>query len=360
VNDAGSILTLFKSVTGIKDWSGCVAMGVCANGAEYFDMPAISVLIGDIPKDKVRSFHAQAPDFKRMHAELEPWLNKHDPMLVIAHADPHLETHPAQALEDLDALVGGFMVGGLCSSRDGNAIIAHDVMESGISGFVFSSDVAVATSLSQGCTPLGSLHEISKGDDHVIAYLDGRKPMEVFAEDLRSMAQHKTGFNPDDIVIEHYELGADIPEGLEGLFRGEAHIAFPVPGSDRSDYMVRNIIALDPETGVMAVGEKIEDGQRMMFVHRDDDSVKADLSRSLVELRERIVQDQGDFRPRAALYVSCIARAGVAFGNDLRPGGEMALIRDILGDIPLAGFYATGEISNTRIYGYTGILTLFL
>ena len=30
-----------------------------------------------------------------------------------------------------------------------------------------------------------------------------------------------------------------------------------------------------------------------------------------------------------------------------------------LGDVPLAGFYANGEISHNRLYGYTGVLTLF-
>ena len=36
------------------------------------------------------------------------------------------------------------------------------------------------------------------------------------------------------------------------------------------------------------------------------------------------------------------------------------MIRDELGDFPLAGLFANGEISNDRLYGYTGVLALFL
>jgi small ligand-binding sensory domain FIST len=154
--------------------------------------------------------------------------------------------------------------------------------------------------------------------------------------------------------------GNNAPQSLLNLLDGEAHIAFPVPGSDRNDYLVRNIMALDPENGLIAVGEYIEDGQKIMFVYRDDETVRADLSSTLVSLQKRVVHDTGTFAPKAALYVSCVARANTSFGDNRQPGGEMKLIKDILGDIPLAGFYANGEISNNRIYGYTGVLTLFL
>lgn len=358
--DAASILTLFRSVTGIEHWSGCAALGVCANGAEYVDAPAISVLVGQLPQDKFKFFETKGQGFKQIHQELEPWLNKHDPMLTFTHADPLHETQPAKILEEIDAMVGGFMVGGLASSRQDMVVLGRDVMESGASGFVFSADIPVATTLSQGCVPMGEAHDVSsKSDDHVIAYLDGKRPLEIFTEDLKKMTQKKIGKQPDKMIFEHADE-ASLSSDFKGLFRGEAHIAFPIPGSDRSDYLVRNIMAIDPDTGMMAVSEMLSDGQKIMFVHRDDDSVKTDLAHTLVALRERIMREQGGFNPKAALYVSCVARAGVPFGDTQKPGGEMALIREIIGDVPLSGFYASGEISNTRLYGYTGILTLFL
>ena len=61
--------------------------------------------------------------------------------------------------------------------------------------------------------------------------------------------------------------------------------------------------------------------------------------------------------PKGGVYVSCVARGPNLFGKDSE---ELKMIREVLGDFPLAGFYANGEISNNRLYGYTGVLTLFL
>ncbi len=357
--DAGSILTLFRSVTGIKHWSGCGAMGVCGNGVEYVDVPAISVLIGSVPKDKVRHFSTPSGDLHSLHTDLEPWLNTHDPMLVFVHADPKMEGGPGKALEDIDATVGGFMVGGLSSFHGDNAIIADNVMEDGVSGFVFAADIAVATGLSQGCVPIGPLHEISRADDHVIGYLDGETPVDVFTRDLQSMSREKRMAMIEHTDEDYKDELSDRPPSPQDI-KGIAHIGFPIPGSDQGDYLVRNIVAIDASNGMIAVSEIVEDGQKIMFMHRDDDTVKSDLTQMLVGLHKRVLSSHGAFKPKAALYVSCVARAGVAFGPTAQAGGEMALIRDVLGDIPLAGFYAGGEISNTRIYGYTGILTLFL
>lgn len=355
VPDAENILNLFRTVTGIKHWSGCGAAGVCGNGVEYIDVPAISVLIGQIPKDKFRHFSVVA-ETAQLHAEIEPWLNKHDPMLVFVHGDPH--SHIAGILEDVDATVGGFMVGGLSSDHLGLSVVSDNHVGGGISGFVFADDVTVATTLSQGCVPIGPPHEISRGDDHVIAYLDGEPPVEVFTRDITAYSLSRQlshgAIGDDDFRAELSDIAMP-----SGNMKGIAHIAFPITGSDLGDYLVRNIVAIDPANGMMAVSEFVEDGQQIMFVHRDDKTVREDLTHTLVALHKRIMADHGSFKPKAALYVSCVARSGVAFGQS-GVGGEMALIRDILGDIPLAGFYAGGEISNTRIYGYTGVLTLFL
>ncbi len=354
--DAGSILTLFRSVTGIDNWTGCAAMGVLAAGIEYVDVPAISVLIGQVSADHVRPFHAPAHGVKKLQQELEPWLNRHDPMLVVVHADPLSESHPAEMLEEIDTLVGGFMVGGLSSSRTEGVIISKEITETGVSGFVFSQDVAVASALTQGCMPMGPIHEVSGAQDQVVTYLDGRRPFDVFSEDMKNMAHERLGYKPDETLMRE---GPDAPRALMQLLEGEAHVAFPVPGSDVRDYTVRNILAIDPDNGMIAVGEHLEDGRKMMFVYRDDETVRADLSATLVSLQKRVLHDNGAYAPKAALYVSCVCRAGTAF-REGQSGGEMALIREILGDIPIAGFYANGEISNNRLYGYTGVLTLFL
>lgn len=359
-DDANSILTLFRSVTGVQHWTGCVATGVCGNGVEYVNVPAISVMIGAVPHDKVKHFQNSGADYKKLRNELEPWLNTHDPMLTVVHADSMIEHHPAAALEEVDAMVGGFMVGGLSAGQQSCAIIGRETMESGLSGYVFDADIAVATTVSQGCVPVGELHEITRHNEYVISALDGENPVDVLTRDLKLLATKKLGEDPDKILQQRTaDVPFDLQKDLPALLRGEAYIGFPIAGADKQDYLVRNIMAIDPDTGLIAVGEHLQDGQKIIFMHRDDETVRADLSTSLVNLHKRVLHDHGEFKPKAALYVSCVARKDVSFGQEGIPGGEMALIRDVLGDIPLAGFYANGEISNNRIYAHTGVLTLF-
>lgn len=355
-DDARSIQTLLKSVTGITHWTGTSAMGICANGGVYWDVPAMVVLIGEFASDQARHFHASESDLKKLDVELKPWLNTHDPMLTILHVNPSEKFHAAPMIEDIDALVGGFMVGGFTSYKNHGGLVGMDDMDVGACGFVFSEDVVVATSLSQGCIPMGKSHEVSKAGDYVIAYLDGKKPFDVFSEDMRTVVEKRLGYRAQDRLMESGIIGADFQKMLEG----QAHIAFPVAGSDQKDFVVRNIMAIDPENGEIAVNEILEDGQHILFAYRDDETVRADLSASLVSLRDRVIRQTGDFKPKAALYVSCVARASVDFAGDGTQGGEMELIKEILGDIPMAGFYASAEISAGRLYGYTGVLTLFL
>ncbi|MDP7142945.1 MAG: FIST N-terminal domain-containing protein [Alphaproteobacteria bacterium] len=144
-------------------------------------------------------------------------------------------------------------------------------------------------------------------------------------------------------------------------FQGDIHVAFAVKGSDKEDdYLVRHALAVDQSNGYIAVAEKPVVGERVMFVKRDTESVKADLSRMLLSLRERIGTDgmQDKINVRAAIYISCAGRKVSAYEQEQIT--EIQLIREILGDIPLAGFAASGEISNARIYGYAGLLILFL
>lgn len=356
VQDASSIMTLLKSVAGISHWAGTTAIGICANGTEYWGVPAIVVLVGEIAPESVHHFHAREDEAKRLGSELKPWLNNHDPMLTILHGHGVPQSSLIGMIEDVDTMVGGFMVGGFTSFKSSGALLGTAETSTGICGFVFDEGVAVSTALSQGCVPMGASHEVTMSDDHIIASLDGQKPFDVFSQDMKAIVEKRLGYKAPETMMETGVVGTDFHQILEG----SAHIAIPVMGSDQKDFMVRNIVGMDPETGEIAVAESLEDKQNIIFVHRDSETVRMDLSSTLVALRERVIKERGDFKPLAALYVSCVGRLGLDFKGDGAQGGEMALVRDILGDVPLAGFYAAGEISAGRIYGYTGVLTLFL
>ncbi len=344
--DAASILDLFRSVTKIEHWVGAAGKGVLGAGAGYSGRPAISAMIGKIPDGEFCVSPAAGLDTAPADAALEAWLDQRDPLLVLVHGAPGVNTDAAGALAAIERRTGGFVAGGLSSSKT-PVLFADRVEDGGFSGAVFSQNIPVATALTQGCAPLGSVHTITRCEDHILMELDGQRAFDVFAGDLKVLAARY----PDDSAEQDGE-----PDALKSLFRGEVHIAFPIPGSDQRDYLVRNALGIDPDKGWIAVAQPLNNGDKMLFVHRDVETARTDLSRMLLELRTRITRERGVFAPAGALYISCVARA--AFGK--QPDGEMDLIREIIGDVPLAGFHAGGEISNSRLYGYTGVLILFL
>ena len=358
--DVENILNLIRSVTGVENWVGATGLGICASGESFVDIPAASVMLARFPEQAFQIFPATDLTLSGARESIEPWMEKRDPMLTLVHGDPMATAEPMQVMAELERLTGGFLAGGLCSSRREHVLISGQPQQGGIGGVVFSSDVPVVSALTQGCAPLGIIHTITGVNGDVIETLDGLPAFEVFTEDLKAMALAMTDHNPACEKIREAIIHDDM-SGLEddviSLFRGEVHVAFPVTGSDQRDYMVRNIAGLDPDTGWMALAHPVELGQQIVFVHRDDRTVRADLTRALSDLRERVIRDQGKFAPKGAVYISCVARAMADFGVK---GGEMQILKDILGDVPLAGFYANGEISNRRLYGYSGVLLVFL
>jgi small ligand-binding sensory domain FIST len=192
---------------------------------------------------------------------------------------------------------------------------------------LFAGDVPVVTGLTQGCSPIGPVHEITKGREHIIMELDGRPALEVFKEDIGEVLARNLGRAGNYI-----------------------HAALPIAGKDTADYLVRNLTGIDPDKKWIAVGDRLTQGDRLMFVRRDAASARKDLTRMLNDLKQR-----ASAPPKAALYYSCVARGPNLFGPDSE---ELRTVQEAIGDVPLAGFFANGEISHNRLYGYTGVLTL--
>ncbi|MBI2234961.1 MAG: FIST C-terminal domain-containing protein [Micavibrio aeruginosavorus] len=364
-----NILAVMRAVSGIECWVGAVGLGVCTSGTAYVDKPAASLLVGRLAPGSFQIFPVTDLTLAGARDALEPWLDHHEALLLLAHGDPLAETDPALVLAELERLTGGFIVGGMSSSRRDHVVIADQggaggVGIGGIGGAAFSSDVAAVTALTQGCVPFGPVHVVTAAEDNILMELDGRPAFDVFAQDLKDMALARAGEDMQGADIREILTrdGADaLPEDPDRIFKGEVHMAIPVAGSDMQDYMVRNISGVDPESGCMALPQALHPGDHVMFVHRDDETVRTDLTRMLMDVRERVLRDHGRFAPQAAIYISCVARAMTGMSAENQDsGGEMAIVRGFLGDIPLAGFYANGEISNQRLYGHTGVLILFL
>ena len=327
-DDLGSILAFLRERTGIENWVGTVGLGVAANGIEHHQRPALSVLVGEFPADGFRIFEPvreSLEDFRRDHRD---WVETHNPIFGVVHGDPRNE-HIIEILEGLAEETSTFLVGGLSAAEEIFPQIADTIAEGGLSGVLFRGDLPVVAGLSQGCTPIGEVRRITEAEHNIIKTIDDRPALEVFKEDIGEL------------------LARDLRR-----VGGYIYIAFPIAGTDTGDYIVRNLTGIDTEKGWIAVGELVEEGQPLLFCRRDHEAAQQDLRRMLADVKRR-----SDTPPKAAIYYSCIARGPHLFGSESE---ELKIIREELGDLPLAGFYANGEISNNRLYAYTGVLALFL
>jgi len=327
--DAEALLDRLRATTDIAHWVGTVGAGVCSNGVEYFDSPAAAVVTMDIPEQSFRILAATEGHLEDLDADLEDWIEGAAPCFGIVHGDPRNANLQGLIADLTSRIGGGFLVGGLSSGRSEHFQIADRVVQGGVSGVCFASDVAVSTRLTQGCSPIGPRHAISRADRNLVFALDDRPALEVFREDLAAL------------------------DGVsDAALAGDVYAALPVVGSDTGDYLVRNLVGFDLDSNAIAIGEAVDDSASIMFCKRDAASAEADLLRMLGEIKR-------DLRapPRGGMYFSCIARGPNLFGPGSR---ELKLIQGQLGSLPLGGFFGNGEISNDRLYGYTGVLTLFL
>jgi small ligand-binding sensory domain FIST len=318
--------------TGISSWVGGVGLGICSAEDEIFDRPAAVAMTAALPPNDFRIFASTdnpGADLPRRHAD---WLKAAQPMLALVHGDPRCPDLPRAATE-IAAVSGAFLVGGLVSHRCPRPLLARtserdELGANGMAGLMLSPEVAVATGLTQGCTPIGHVHRIDEARDNIVMAIDGRPALAVFIDDIGPA------------------LASDLRRVGGLIFAG-----LPVAGSDTGDYLVRNLMAIDPGRGWIVLGAEIAPGDPILFCRRDPDSARQDMVRMVQQLARRLSGP-----PKAGVYVSCCARGAALFGE---PGVETRIIRESLGDFPLIGFFANGEISRDRLYGHTGVLTLF-
>ena len=259
------------------------------------------------------------------------WIAANQARFGIVHGDPR-NGHVPQIIESLSLeLDPGFLVGGLSSASEGNhqIQIAGGRYENGLSGALFSAEIPVISGLTQGCTPLGMKHTITRSQRNILVELDGRPALDVFSEDIGEV------------------LSRDLSRVAGYIFAG-----LPVPGSDTGDYLVRNLVGIDAGQKLVAIGDLVEEGDPVMFCRRDGDTAREDMLRMLRDLGKR-----AGAGIRGGVYYTCLGRGRYQFGEHSE---ELRMIQEQLGDFPLVGFFANGEISHNRLYGYTGVLTLFL
>ncbi len=313
-DDLGSILTFLRETTQIKTWVGGIVPGLCAQSTEYRETGAIGIMVGSLPEGSFRTFTS---------ADLPLTLEDAN-QTAILHGDPR---HPT--VFDICTEMGNTLlhtVGGLVSGYGPVYQAAGTLAPGAASGLLLGPDIKMIIGLSQGCSPIGPAHIITKSDRNVLIELDGLNALDVLKAES------------GDLIARDLRRAAGYIH--VGLLEGEG-------------YTVRTLIGIDPDSGMLAMGAEAHEGERVVFVRRDANTAQTDLTHML----ERLKTDLKDTSPLGALYYSCTARGVHMFGAE---GAELAQIRDTLDDIPLLGFFANGEIADGHLYGYTGVLAVLV
>lgn len=335
-------------------WVGASGIGVAANGVEYFDEPALALMLSDLPREQFCVFSGARP------------LSQAPAGFVANTAQIHADGRTAdlgELITDMsERTATGYLFGGLASGRTQSLHLADGVFEGGLSGVAFGPQVALVSRVTQGCQPIGPVRHITEGERNVAGRLDDEPALECLLRDLGV-----SGREPREALPR-------IRETLVGL-SDRADDALSHPGQFGADTRVRHLVGIDPGRGGVALSDEVEEGMQLTFCRRDTEAARRDLVRICSEIREEVEPEtlpaetalalqgtEADHTPHparriaGALYVSCVGRGGPHFGA---PSAELAIIRRALGDVPLVGFFASGEIARRHLYGYTGVLTVF-
>lgn len=354
---------LMAELPEVTDWVGTVGVGIAASGVEYFDEPALAVMLLDVPGAQYRVFSGVSP------LPVGGRADGFEAVTALVHADASTVDLGGLLPELAQRTRSGAVFGGVSSGRLRTVQFAHSsrgtvggqgasggVFHGGLSGVALGPRVPVVTRVTQGCTPVGPARTVTQADGNLVLALDGEDALGVLLADLSlSLDDPQTA-----MARLRRTLVGIAPDPLHTGVAGSAATPWARhPGQLDGDARVRHIIGLDPTRRGVAVADHVREGERLSFCERNPESARADLVRMCAELREDLESPATGPSQMVcgAIYVSCAGRGGPHFGS---PSAELQWVRRALGDVPMVGFFAGGEIAGQQLYGYTGVLTVFV
>jgi small ligand-binding sensory domain FIST len=314
---------------------GCVAETVVGGDREVEGGPAVAVWLASLPKP-VETFHMEFVrtseggvfgGYRFEEAGPGPYLLIGDPFsfptdLLLGHVN---ERVPGTVV------MGGMASGGI-EPGDTRLFLDERVVDTGAVGARVPG-IRIRALVSQGCRPIGNVYTVTRAEGNIIHELGGRPPLHRLQELVETLP-------PEDreLVGRGLHVGRVIDEYKAELERG--------------DFLIRGVVGVDPQSGALAVGDRIEAGETIQFHVRDAATADEDL-RTLLE-REA--------EPAAgALLFTCNGRGKRLFSV---PDHDASLVSEKLGGLPLAGFNCAGEIGpvggKNFLHGFTASIALFV
>jgi small ligand-binding sensory domain FIST len=325
---------------------GCSGSGIIGAEQELEWVPALSIVAADLPTVQLYPFTVTPEEAERERGA-EFWIEKigvspeAHPVFVLC-ADPYT-CDPTRLLAELnDTYPGRPIIGGLVSggNEPGEHLLFMDteVLRDGAVGVAMAGNIALDTVVSPGCRPFGRPYVVTKADEQIIWQLGGRPAIDVLHEALSSLSK------------EDHERAQ---EGgvMVGLVINEMRQRF---ASD--DFIIRQIVGIDPSAGAVAISGHVRMGQTLQFHLRDAGASRDELRRLLTQQgRQRSLPS-----PAGALIFNCLGRGKSFYGTSHH---DVKTIQTLKGKLPIGGFFCNGEIGPVGginfLHGYTASLGFF-
>jgi len=334
------IATMLREELHIDLCLGCSGEGVIADGEELETAAALTLWVASLPQVRVTPLRLSFSKVQDQ-VQLAGWPKPNvEISTCILLADPFSTPLPDVLSLMTERYPNSQAVGGLAGGGHGagenRLFLNEEVFDGGLVGVQISGPIAIRTVISQGCCPIGERFMVTRSDRNLIYELSGKPALERLQ---------------------------DAFESLEAPQRRDAHRALHVgvvidehrSRFDRGDFLVRNLVGADQQAGAIAIGDVVQEGQTIQFHLRDAKSASEDLHVLLAADRAK-----HQSQPLGALLFSCCGRGEGLFGQAHH---DSLVLQERMGQIPVAGFFAQGEIGpvggRNFLHGYTASVAIF-
>lgn len=325
---------------------GCSARSCIGGAIEVEEGPSLSLTLANLPDVGLHPFHLAPssssaaggdPTRFRELVDVDPGL---EPAFVLL-GDPFSGGTEAVIAGLEAAYPGAVQVGGLASAgqQPGEDVLLFQdqTLREGFIGLALTGNAAVDTVVAQGCRPIGQPMFITRSEQNIIFEVDGRRPLEV----LNALAENAS---KRELQLLQTSLFVGIQMNADQMELG------------RGDFLIRNVIGGDRDSGAMAVGTLVEDTQVVQFHLRDGETAAEDLEFGL----QRYCGANPSGAAAGALLFSCLGRGRSMYGSD---NHDSASLQRALGDVSVSGFFCNGEIGPVQgrayLHGYTSAFGIF-
>jgi small ligand-binding sensory domain FIST len=326
--------------------AGCSSTSLVAGSREIEDATGIVLALYSLPGAELKGFHftqtqveaAGSQNFWPAESGVAPaksngWLAFIDPFHLDAESWIRSWNESFAPLPTFGGLASGIF-----SDQTTHVYLNGEVFEDGGVAISVGGAVKLSGVISQGCTPIGDTWTLTRVEQNLIHQIANRPAYSVLADTVQKLSladQQKARGN--------LFIGLVVNEYLDEFHRG--------------DFLVRNLIGGDPNSGVLAVGALPRAGQTMQFQRRDAAAASEDMR----ELLERAKEKIGGATIYGGCLCCCNGRGKNLFGA---ANHDAELVQNEIGPLGLAGFFCNGEIGpvgeKNYLHGFTASLALFV